>query len=193
MVGVPHPRWVEAVVAVIVVKAGNRFRRKRFMHIARSISLDSRCRRTSCSLIYRQRIRERQIAQARTTAGPRGAVCLAGPVQRSARRASPRCGLYLNDASWVAEASDGRRRQDGRRPGVRHPGGHRRDAGGLRSGDHCHRDVGRHAPRHRDRADGCRDDASRASPRGRQSFAAPYPLKPMMYQPGPFQPSSNQP
>ena len=48
VIGVPHPRWVEAVVAVIVVKAGIRCQQDAVLAHCATISPDSRCRRRSC-------------------------------------------------------------------------------------------------------------------------------------------------
>ena len=56
VIGVPHPRWVEAVVAVIVVKAGQSLSKGTVhAHCAENRRI-SRCRRTQCSPRHCRRI-----------------------------------------------------------------------------------------------------------------------------------------
>ena len=57
VVGVPHPRWVEAVVAVIVVKSGHSLTRPRCSRMPRRCWRRSRRRSGSCSPKRCRRIR----------------------------------------------------------------------------------------------------------------------------------------
>ena len=103
VIGVPHPRWVEAVVAVVVVKAGQSLS-KDTVHAA--------LRRASGALQgaegHRVRGRlaeepERQIAQARTAPRPRGVVCVSSAASRNpdndAAVGGSRVGYCVNSAA----------------------------------------------------------------------------------------------
>jgi hypothetical protein len=75
VIGVPHPRWVEAVVAVVVVKAGQSLS-KAAVHAHCAAHLAHF--KVPKDIVFADALPkpERQIAQARTAPRPRGFVCL---------------------------------------------------------------------------------------------------------------------
>ena len=73
MVGVPHPRWVEAVVAVIVVKAGQSLSPEAvYAHCAQHLAGF----KVPKNIVFANSLpkSKRQIAQARTATGSCGTV-----------------------------------------------------------------------------------------------------------------------